>query len=79
MEKRTAEEQAIDFLTKKQERVIDHMDQWQLYRFAIEALNEKIQRSMYRDNQLKGNLRERLVSAIINYDTKRYTDRKSVV
>ena len=73
MEKRTAEEQAIDFLTKKQERVIDHMDQWQLYRFAIEALNEKIQRSMYRDNQLKGNLRERLVSAIINYDTKRYT------
>ena len=57
MEKRTAEEQAIDFLTKKQERVIDHMDQWQLYRFAIEALNEKIQRSMYRDNQLKGNLR----------------------
>ena len=34
MEKRTAEEQAIDFLTKKQERVIDHMDQWQLYRFG---------------------------------------------
>lgn len=70
MENRTAEEQAIDFLTQKQEQVIDDMNQWQMYRFAIEALNEKIQRSMYRDDQLKGNLRERLVSAIISYDTK---------
>lgn len=36
-----AEEQAIEYLKNKQDKEIDHLDRWQMYRFAIEALDEK--------------------------------------
>lgn len=41
MENRSAEQQAIDYLTGKQKKVIDHMDEYQMYRFALDALKEK--------------------------------------
>lgn len=40
MENRSAEQQAIDYLTGKQKKVIDHMDEYQMYRFALDALKE---------------------------------------
>ena len=40
---KSAEEQSIDYLKKRQDEVIDNLAEWQMYRFAIEALEEKIQ------------------------------------
>lgn len=44
-EYKSAEEQAIEYLKKKQDKEIDHMDRWQMYRFAIDALTEKNKRN----------------------------------
>ena len=38
---KSAEEQSIEYLKKKQEKVTDRMEEWQMYRFAIDALEEK--------------------------------------
>lgn len=45
MEDRSAEVQAIEYMKKKQDKTIDNMAEWQMYRFAIDALNEKEKRS----------------------------------
>lgn len=41
MEAKSAEQQSIEYLQEKQKAVIDDMAQYQMYRFAIEALEEK--------------------------------------
>lgn len=41
---KTPERQAIEFLQRKQREAIDRMDEYQLYRFAIDALEEKERR-----------------------------------
>lgn len=45
MKNRSAEVQAIEYMKKKQDKVIDNMAEWQMYRFAMEALKEKEERS----------------------------------
>lgn len=45
MRTKSAEQQSIEYLKKKQEEVIDDMAQWQMYRFAIDALEEKEKRN----------------------------------
>lgn len=45
MENRSVEVQAIEYMKKEQNKAIDDMSEWQMYRFAIEALNEKEERN----------------------------------
>lgn len=45
MENRSAEIQSIEYMKKMQNKVINNMAEWQMYRFAIDALEEKERRS----------------------------------
>ena len=52
MTTKSAEEQSIEYLKKKQNEVIDNIAEWQMYRFAIEALEEKIACAARQDDEI---------------------------
>jgi len=46
---KSAEEQSMEYFKTTQNEVIDDMAEWQMYRFAIEALEEKMHSAVVRD------------------------------